>query len=191
VDDDIAFVSAVSAAVDAVQVRPDLVILLGIEASSPETEYGWIEFEERPLPLPLSGAPVFPVRGFREKPPREVAQALLARGCLWNSFVMVARPSAFLDLYRANAPELLHAFQPILRALGSPREAATVARVYAGMPVVDFSHRVLVRSERLGVVRLKGVEWSDLGTLERLVATLRCTGVRPHWLDRLPLPIAG
>jgi mannose-1-phosphate guanylyltransferase len=191
VDDDIAFVSAVSAAVDAVQVRPDLVILLGIEASSPETEYGWIEFEERPLPLPLSGAPVFPVRGFREKPPREVAQALLARGCLWNSFVMVARPSAFLDLYRANAPELLHAFQPILRALGSPREAATVARVYAGMPVVDFSHRVLVRSERLGVVRLKGVEWSDLGTLERLVATLRRTGVRPHWLDRLPLPIAG
>jgi hypothetical protein len=56
---------------------------------------------------------------------------------------------------------------------------------------VDFSHRVLVRSERLGVVRLKGVEWSDLGTLERLVATLRRTGVRPHWLDRLPLPIAG
>jgi mannose-1-phosphate guanylyltransferase len=45
VDDDPVFVGAVSAAVDAVEARPDLVVLLGIEATEPETGYGWIEFE--------------------------------------------------------------------------------------------------------------------------------------------------
>jgi len=181
VDDDVAFVGAVSAAVDAVQERPDLVVLLGIEADTPETEYGWIEFDERPLPLPGS-EPVFPVLRFREKPTRPVAEALLAHGCLWNSFVMVGRPSGFLDLYRAGAPELLRAFQPILRALGTPHEPAAAERVYAGLPAVDFSQRVLAPSGRLGVVRVKGVEWSDLGTVERLAATLR--------QQRLPAPVA-
>jgi mannose-1-phosphate guanylyltransferase len=185
----VTFVGAVSAAVDAVQARPDLVVLLGIEASAPETEYGWIEFEQRPLPA--VGAPVFPVRRFREKPSREVARALLAGGALWNSFVMVGRPAAFLDLYRAGAPELLRAFSPIVRALGTGREAGVVARVYATLPSVDFSRRVLAPSDRLGVIRLTGVRWSDLGTVERVAATLRTTGARPAWLGRLPLPVAG
>jgi mannose-1-phosphate guanylyltransferase len=189
VDDDVAFVGAVSAAVEAVQARADLVVLIGVEATTPETEYGWIEFEERPLPLP--GGPVFPVRGFREKPAREVAEALLARGCLWNSFVMVGRPAAFLDLFRARAPRLLRGFQPVVRALGTAREAAAAQRVYAELTPVDFSHRVLVPSAHLGVVRLEGVQWSDLGTVERLAATLRRTGARPRWLDRAPLPVAG
>jgi mannose-1-phosphate guanylyltransferase len=186
VDDDVAFVAAVSAAVDAVQARPDLIVLLGIQASTPETEYGWIELEERPLALP--GEPVFPVRQFREKPTRAVAEILLARGCLWNSFVMVGRPRAFLDLYRANAPELLRAFQPVLDTLGTAREATVAERVYAALSPVDFSQRLLAAGTRLGVVRLKGVAWSDLGTVERLAATLRHTGVRPRWLDALRLP---
>jgi hypothetical protein len=56
---------------------------------------------------------------------------------------------------------------------------------------VDFSERVLAPCGRLGVVRVKGVEWSDLGTVERLAATLRRTGRRPRWLEAVPLPIAG
>jgi mannose-1-phosphate guanylyltransferase len=189
VDDDAAFAAAVSAAVDATLARPDLVVLLGIEATAPETEYGWIEFDERPLPLP--GEPVFPVLGFREKPGRELAQALLAAGCLWNSFVMVGRPRAFLDLVRAGASGLLHAFRPIARALGTPRESEVVARVYASLPAVDFSRRILGAARGLGVVRLKGVHWSDLGTAERLAATLARAGARPAWLDAPALPAAG
>jgi mannose-1-phosphate guanylyltransferase len=188
VGDDIAFVGAVSAAVDAVQTSADLVVLLGVEATSPETGYGWIEYEERRLPG-LS-EPVFPVRRFWEKPSPEVAGSLLAAGGLWNTFVMIGRPGSFLRLFRAGAPELLRAFQPVVRALGTPREAGVVERVYAGLRSVDFSDRVLGPSGRLGVLRLRGVEWSDLGTVERLAATIRRLGTTPRWLERVPLPAA-
>ncbi len=190
VDDDAAFVGAVRSAVEGVHARPDLVVLLGVEASEPETEYGWIEPAERALPL--DGEPVFPIRRFWEKPSAELAADLLTRGCLWNSFVMVGRIAAFIDLFATGSRDLLQAFEPIRRARGSAREAAVAERIYAMLPELNFSERVLVpAADRLGVVRIKGVEWSDWGNPERVFATLRRTGWHPRWLDRLPRAAAG
>lgn len=189
VDDDATFVSAVSHAASAVTARPDLVVLLGVEAGEAEAEYGWIEPDE--LPLPIDGEPVFPIRRFWEKPSPELAGRLFTRGCLWNSFVMVGRIAAFLDLMEAGAPELLHAFEPLRRALGSSREDVVAERVYARLPDLNFSERVLApAAARLGVLRVKGVEWSDWGNADRVFATIRRTGWRPRWLDALA-PVAG
>ncbi|HET7340574.1 MAG TPA: sugar phosphate nucleotidyltransferase [Methylomirabilota bacterium] len=189
IDDDVAFMSAVAVALAAVDSRPGMVVLLGIEADTPETEYGWIEADSRPLPT--EAALAFPIRRFWEKPAPEVALSLLSRGCLWNSFVMVGRVSAFLDLIVAGMPEVVASFEPLRRALGTPREARLAERVYAGLPSVNFSERVLVpAASRLGVVRVKGVEWSDLGNVERVFATIQRTGWRPRWLDRVSLRAA-
>jgi mannose-1-phosphate guanylyltransferase len=195
VDDDATFVAAVSGALDATRACGDLVTLLGIDAVEPETEYGWIEPEDQPLAV--DGEPVFPIRRFWEKPSRDLAGALFSRGCLWNSFVMVGRVSAFLDLIALGAPELLRAFEPIRRARGTRQEDAVAERVYASLPDVNFSQRVLVpAADRLGVVRVTGVEWSDWGNAERVFATITRTGWRPRWLDRIaagafpPLPTA-
>jgi mannose-1-phosphate guanylyltransferase len=184
VDNDAAFVGAVGGAVDTLAGDPDRVILLGIEAASAETEYGWIE----PLGQPLGpqAPPVLPIQRFWEKPAPDLAAELLSRGCLWNSFVMVGRVPAFIDLIRAGAPDLVRAFAPVQRALGSSRERAVVDRVYASLDPVNFSERVLEPSAaRLGVVRLKGIEWSDWGNAERVFATIRRTGWRPGWLERV------
>ena len=190
VDDDHAFVAAAAAALDAVSARADLVILLGVEADTPETEYGWIEADSHPLPM--DSALVFPIRRFWEKPSAEVAMTLLARGCLWNSFVMVGRVRGFVDLIAAGAPRLLAQFEPLRRALGTARESHVAERVYAGLPCINFSERVLEpAASRLGVVRVKGVEWSDLGNVERVFATIRRNGWRPRWLDDASLPVAG
>lgn len=190
VDDDAAFVSAVAGALETTRARPDRVVLLGIEARAPETEYGWIEPAAQPVLR--DGEPVFPIRRFWEKPSPELADALFSRGCLWNSFVMVGRASAFLDLIAAGTRRLLRAFTPLRRALGSPHESAVAEGVYAALPNLNFSERVLVpAAERLGVVRVKGVEWSDWGNAERVFATIRRTGWRPAWLERVPLAVAG
>ena len=190
VDDDAIFMAAAAAALDAVRSRPGLVVLLGIEAASPETEYGWIEADSRPLPI--ESALVFPIRRFWEKPSAEVAGSLLTRGCLWNSFVMAGRVSGFLDLIAAGTPQLLKAFAPLRRALGTPGEGAAAERIYANLPAINFSERILVpAASRLGVVRVKGVEWSDLGNVERVFATIRRHGCRPRWLDNVSLPVAG
>jgi mannose-1-phosphate guanylyltransferase len=184
VDDDAVFVSAVRDAVTAATARPDVVVLLGIEATEAETEYGWIEPDD--LPLPLDGAPVFPIRRFWEKPSPELAGNLFTRGCLWNSFVMVGRIAAFVDLIAAGTPELLGAFEPIRQALGSSREEAVADRVYARLGDLNFSERVLApAARRLGVMRGKGVEWSDWGNADRVFDTIRRTGWRPRWLAHL------
>jgi mannose-1-phosphate guanylyltransferase len=190
VDDDRAFIAAAAEALDAVRARPELVVLLGIDAGTPETEYGWIEPEERPLRM--DNALVFPIRRFWEKPSPDLATSLLARRCLWNSFVMVGRMSAFVELIAAGLPELVAAFEPLRRALSTSREPFVAERLYATLPSINFSDRVLVPgASRLATVRVKGVEWSDLGNMERLFATIRRSGGRPRWMDQLPLPVAG
>ena len=174
--------AAVAGAVDALAAAPQRVILLGIEAASPETEYGWIE----PADRAGESESVLPIRRFWEKPAPELAASLLSRGCLWNSFVMVGRVPAFIDLIAAGAPELVDAFEPVRRALGSARERAAVERVYARLEPVNFSERVLEpAAARLGVVPVKGMEWSDWGNAERVFATMRRTGWRPGWLQRV------
>jgi mannose-1-phosphate guanylyltransferase len=188
VDDDAAFVGAVAGAVSALAAAPERVILLGIEAASPETEYGWIE----PADTTGESEAVLPIRRFWEKPAPELAASLLFRGCFWNSFVMVGRVPAFIDLIGAGAPELVNAFEPVRRALGSSRERAAVERVYANLGQVNFSERVLgPAAARLGVAPVKGVEWCDLGNAERVFATIRRTGWRPGWFERVSFLDSG
>ena len=66
VSDDAAFMGYVAAALDVVNARRDLIVLLGIEPTHAETEYGWIAPAE--LPLGLDGDSVFPIERFWEKP---------------------------------------------------------------------------------------------------------------------------
>jgi mannose-1-phosphate guanylyltransferase len=76
--------------------RTDSVVLLGAEANQAETEYGWIEVGE------TNGghSGLFRVEGFKEKPALTLAQALLRRNCLWNTFVMVGHVGAFMEMAR-------------------------------------------------------------------------------------------
>jgi mannose-1-phosphate guanylyltransferase len=181
VSDDRLFMGYVAAALDVVRAQPDVLVLLGIEARDAETEYGWIEPGE--MPVDAEGMPLLPIKRFWEKPPGPLARTLLAQGCLWNSFVMVGWTSTFLTVLETARPDLVAAFQPVRDALGTPDEGAVVERVYRTVPVVGFSEQVLARHPgRLVTMRVKGVEWSDLGNAARVVASVRRSGRTPSWL---------
>jgi mannose-1-phosphate guanylyltransferase len=190
VSDDGAFIRAVADAVDLVRERPDVVALLGVEATGPEREYGWIEPEAVPLPLGREAA--FPIRRFWEKPSSRLAERLFERGALWNSFVMVGWIDALLGLTRRGAPDLMTALAPLEAAIGTPRESAVAESVYAGLEPAGFSERILAPATAgLVVVRVKDVEWSDWGHPQRVRATMRQTGWRPIWLNRVELASTG
>ena len=187
VSDDAAFTEYVRSAQELSEHRTQTVVLLGIEAESPETEYGWIER----APWPLDGEIGYPVLRFWEKPSLALAERLLRVGALWNSFIMVGRVEAFLDVIAAGAPELVAAFTPV-RTAATWRESEVVERIYATTPALNFSERVLIpAARRLATVRVKDIEWSDWGHPERVVASIRRAGWRPGWLDRVQLPVAG
>ena len=181
VTDDSAFMGHVGRALGSLDGLPYAVVLLGAEPTYAEVEYGWIE--PAADPLVIEGVAVLGIRRFWEKPPAVLAEGLLGRGCLWNTFVMVGWTCALIDLVRATCPELLASFRRVQAALGSPREDEVVERVYAGLPSVNFSDSVLAAAPgSLGVMRLAGTDWSDWGSVRRVVESLRRTGRRPPWL---------
>jgi mannose-1-phosphate guanylyltransferase len=181
VSDDAAFMAHVDAAFDAVDRRPDLAVLLGVTPTSPETEYGWIEPADA-LPV-TSPALLLRVRQFWEKPTRLVAESLLERGCLWNSFVIVARVPALLAAMRQAIPALVEAFGALRPVLGGAGEVDGVTRLYAGLGSVNFSQEVLERpSANLAVLPVRGLDWSDWGKPARVLATLDHLEQRPDWL---------
>ena len=190
VSDDGPFVTAVAHAVAVVRAHPRFVVLLGVEASAPETEYGWIVPDSVPLPLP--GEPAFPIRRFWEKPSLRLAERLFERGALWNSFVMIGWVDAFLGLTRRVAPNLFSVFDPLRTAIGGPCESEAAERVYAALEPSGFSERVLVPgTDDLLTIRVKSADWSDWGHPQRVMATVRRTGWRPTWLNRVELASAG
>ncbi len=169
------FVASVRLAVGIVRDSPDTLVILGAAAQHAEVEYGWIEPGDM-LPCRLTNS-VFRVRRFWEKPSVDVAQALHDRGCLWNTFVMVGRMSAFFRMLWAAVPRDLGAFHAGLgTATGFDLEAAQ--ELYATLPPGDFSRQVLsVCAEKLAVLRLGNIGWSDLGTPERVLSAMEGSGL--------------
>ncbi len=167
VSDDRAFMAYVDAAFDAALARPDLVTLLGITPDRAEAEYGWIERDEW-IRGQGPGA-LYRVRRFWEKPSPAVAETLLARGCLWNSFVMVARVPTLLALIRSALPGLYDAFAAIRPVLDTQGADEALRGLYAGLAPTNFSREILARqAASLAVLPVSGVRWTDLGEPNRV-----------------------
>ncbi len=180
VSDDEAFMRHVESAFCAVATRPELAVLLGIAADSPEVEYGWIEPAS---PLDLDGLPMFSVCRFWKKPSAETASLLLRHGCFWNSLVMVAQLSTLLGLFMSALPGMYLSFAAVRPVLGTLFEQKTMEALYQDLESVNFSDRVLEKyPASLAVLPVTGVEWRDLGEPERILALLSRLALRPNWL---------
>jgi mannose-1-phosphate guanylyltransferase len=175
---DEAFIAHVDSAFEAAE-SSGRVVLLGIAPSGPEVEYGWIE-PAAPLTNHAFGT-VFEVSRFWEKPQLSLASALMERGCLWNSFVMVGHVNAFLNLVRRTLPDLVELFDSIRPSLLTQMEPAALLRIYSDMSPSNFSVDVLAaRPNDLAVLSGGNLGWSDLGEASRVLSILGCSG-RAKW----------
>jgi mannose-1-phosphate guanylyltransferase len=155
-----AFAAHMDLAFAQAEMDPERVILLGILPEAPEESYGWIEPGES-----VAGGVVSEVRRFWEKPSRRVATQLMRSGCLWNSFVMVGRVSAFLTMIRRTLPELLASF--------TETQNSVLREIYAKIPAANFSNEVLsARPSDLTVLPARGLGWSDLGEPQRVLSAI-------------------
>lgn len=86
----------------------------------------------------------------------------------------------------ASAPGLLGALRsaPILSA--SDSETRIAERIYDRIDPTDFSRQVLSPgANRLLTLRLREVEWNDLGDPDRVISTLLDSGIElPNWATR-------
>jgi mannose-1-phosphate guanylyltransferase len=161
--------------------HPEWLVLLGAQASEPETEYGWIEPGET-LEW-TAGGPICRANRFREKPKVEAARAFLARGWLWNTFVFVAKVSALIEAGRRFVPEVHRLLAATAAFVGTRREIWAIQQAYAKAPVHNFSRSVLQAGLLpLAVSKVPPVTWFDLGTPSRLFKLLRTLGMSPAWM---------
>jgi mannose-1-phosphate guanylyltransferase len=94
-------------------------------------------------------------------------------GCLWNSFVMVGRVSAFLAMIRRTLPDLLDSFDAMWASVSPGMEVSALRALYSKIPASNFSDEVLsVRPCDLAVLPARGLGWSDLGEPKRALSAL-------------------
>jgi mannose-1-phosphate guanylyltransferase len=149
-------------------------VLVGMEPEDADPELGYIVPD---VGDPITGARV---RRFVEKPTRKVAQQLLQQGALWNTFIIAAAGQALLDTFFAPRLAMVMAqMKSFLRRTTDDGRTTAIAwsdlaSIYQRFPVVDFSADILAgRESELRVVKAPACGWSDLGTPQRVAATLQ------------------
>jgi len=188
VSDDTAFMRHVEAVARFVSDHPEWIVLLGAQPDEPETDYGWIEPSERVGWT--SQGPLYQVRRFREKPSPDAARALWAAGCLWNTFVMVARAGALVQAGRESLPSLHDRLTRLRTFMGTEHERWAIGQAYALAPTANFSQAILEGGRAaLAVSKIPELTWCDLGTPERVARTMTRLGLSsgvPHPVHPVP-----
>jgi len=190
------FLETVRRAARIAESRPDRVVMLGVAPDRLELDYGWIQPGQSIADLP--DEPVQAVRSFLEKPDAAQADAALRAGALWNTLVFATKVDLLWTLGRQCLPDMMQLFERLSQAIGGPEEGRALEAIYRNMPAKNFSSDLLQRvPEKLAVVELTGVLWSDWGKPERITETLRRIDRKPAFplicLDHpfVPLPMTA
>ena len=130
--------------------RTDELVCIGIEATEPNTGFGYMEH----------GADLEPgiqrVVRFTEKPSREVAEQFVAAGNFtWNAAMFVWRASVFRRALEQHAPEL----------------ARVTRERYDEAPAIAIDYALMEKAKNVAGIR-GDFGWSDVGSFEALEKVL-------------------
>lgn len=159
--------------------------LFGAQPDQPETDYGWIEPGAN-LPGAGDNQPR-KIVAFHEKPSPRKAAAYYRNGYLWNTLIMAGKARLLWELGCEHLPEMMESFETLRRTLAKGQtekdeERRLLSNVYENMEAANFSRTILEKAtDRLAVVPLRNVEWSDWGRPSRIVQTLTRLGQEPQF----------
>lgn len=146
-------------------------VTLGITPTYPATGYGYIQRGE-PLGT-YEGLAAYRVERFKEKPPREQAEAMLAQGGhSWNSGMFVWRVETILAEIRRQMPELYAGLREIERAWATPDRDQVIQKVWPALKTETVDYGVMEGARQVAVIPAEGVGWSDVGSWESLFEIL-------------------
>lgn len=182
VQDEDRFISHVARVAAVARATPEWMVLVGARPRGPEVEYGWIE---RGAAVDhVDGRELCRVRAFREKPSAAEAEALFARGGLWNTLVLVTPPSVLLGAAAVALPDMNARLAQMVSFVGTEYEVFARGQAYALMGRANFSSALLQTvPSSLAVSELPDVGWADLGTPRRVFEALRGRLLSPPWLE--------
>jgi mannose-1-phosphate guanylyltransferase len=150
------FVRNVSTAFEACQ-KDDILMTLGIQPSSPNTGFGYIQFEQ-------GEGVVKKVRNFTEKPDLKTAEKFLAQGdYLWNAGIFIWSAKSVLASFRENLSGMYDLFNEGSDSWNSSKEKDFIAENYSKAENISIDYGIMEKAENVYVM---GTDfgWNDLGT---------------------------
>lgn len=147
--------------------RAGRLVTFGINPSSPDTGYGYLE-----IGADIDGVPgATSVVKFVEKPHSELAEEMFASGRhLWNAGIFLFQAQALLDEMLLHAPDICRAAVAAVstRKFEGIRLMADPLALEA-CPSVSIDYAVMEKSSRVAVVPMSP-GWSDLGSWDALAS---------------------
>ena len=139
--------------------EPGALVTIGINPTHPETGYGYIQFNGKPMDTPAA----FQVKTFAEKPDLPTAESFIDSGdFLWNSGMFIWRTDTILGELEQHLLDAYEAFQPLKEVLGTPKEKEAVLQAFQNCPHISIDYGVMERAKSVYVVP-GSFGWSDVG----------------------------
>lgn len=138
-------------------------VTIGIQPSRPETGYGYIQIDEKPVT-----DNIHKVFTFAEKPNYATAVRFLESGdFFWNSGMFIWRADVILEEIRMLMPELNDALEIIKRDLNTDAFDKTVLNEYGKLRSISIDYGIMEKSHRVFLTKGK-FSWSDVGSWEEV-----------------------
>jgi mannose-1-phosphate guanylyltransferase len=135
----------------------DILMTLGIQPDSPNTGYGYIQFEN-------GDSDIKKVKNFTEKPNLETAKKFLASGeYLWNAGIFVWSAKSIITAFENSLPDMLALFNQGNSVWNSDDEANFIKKNYAKSENISIDFGIMEKANNVHVLPVD-FGWNDLGT---------------------------
>ncbi len=138
-------------------------LTIGIPPSRPETGYGYIQIDDKPIE-----DSIYKVLTFAEKPNYDTAIRFLDSGdFLWNSGMFIWRVDSIIQELQIFMPELFECMQEIKKSLNDPNFHKIIVDLYGQLKKISIDYGVMEKSSRVFLIKAK-FTWSDVGSWEEV-----------------------
>ncbi len=135
----------------------DILMTLGIQPNSPNTGYGYIQFEAK-------SSKIKKVKNFTEKPNLEKAQLFLESGdYLWNAGIFVWSAKSIIAAFEKSLPEMTTLFNQGAACWNTKSEANFIKENYAKSQNISIDFGIMEKANNVHVLPVD-FGWNDLGT---------------------------
>ena len=135
------------------------IVTLGIEATAPETGYGYIEIDDCKI------ADGYKVKSFTEKPDVKTAENYIKSGkYYWNSGMFLFSIKTILNEMKINIPDITNIIENGFEYCKNN---------FVAMPDISIDYAVAEKSKNILVVPLNEIKWSDVGSFDAISEILR------------------
>lgn len=150
--------------------NPQGIVTFGIQPSSPETGFGYIE--KGKLLEKENGYEIFHAKRFVEKPDMMTAQKYLDSGnFFWSSGMYVMKMKSVIEKFKKYIPDTHNRLVRIAKAVDKNEYGDVLMREYPEMDKIDFAFSIVENDDQVVLMPL-ALEWSDVGSWASLKDTL-------------------